>query len=301
VRRSYREPIETLSTNVMGTAILLEAARAVPSIRAIVVVTSDKCYENDGSVVGYHEDHPMGGHDLYSASKGCAELVTAAYRRSFLADCGIAVASARAGNVIGGGDWSEDRLIPDLLMAAADGKVKALRNPSATRPWQFVLEPLRGYLMLARALVEVGPAFAGGWNFGPAPEDAVPVREVARRLRREWDLVRVRETSTQPDLHEAETLVLDCEKARDRLGWSPVLTLDDALSLTVAWYRACHGDRAAVPALVERQLHEYAGRVLKVCGHDAGRSPQVPRPMRNTPGALREFATRDTRGHDGND
>ncbi len=263
VRRSYREPIATLSTNVMGTALLLEAVRTVPSVRAVVVVTSDKCYENDGTGTPYPEEHPMGGHDLYSGSKGCAELVTAAYRRSFLARAGIAVGSARAGNVIGGGDWSEDRLIPDLLITAARGEVTMLRNPAATRPWQFVLEPLRGYLMLARALADRGDEYASAWNFGPAPCDAVPVREVARRMHAEWDDVRVRELESPPVLHEAETLVLDCGKAGRKLGWFPALTLDEALAMTVAWYRAFHSDPGNIAAVVQQQLEQYESRVLQ--------------------------------------
>ncbi len=266
VRRSYRQPVETLATNVIGTALLLEAVRTVPSIKAIVVVTSDKCYENDGSGTAYTETHAMGGHDLYSASKGCAELVTAAYRRSFLAGIGVSVATARAGNVIGGGDWAEDRLIPDLMLTAAKGGVTELRNPAATRPWQFVLEPLRGYLMLAKAQIEHGQQFADGWNFGPDPRDAVPVREIARRMRATWDRVRVSESPIKPELHEAETLVLDCNKARTQLGWIPALALDDALRMTVDWYRAYSAEAGSVGALVARQLREYDKAVQRTGG-----------------------------------
>ena len=266
VRRSYREPVDTIATNVVGTAMVLEATRAVPSVKAIVVVTSDKCYDNDGSGAPYVESHPMGGHDLYSASKGCAELVSAAYRRSFLAAGGIQVATARAGNVIGGGDWSEDRLIPDLLVAAMRGESVELRNPGATRPWQFVLEPLRGYLMLARALVYEGDAVAEGWNFGPDPRYAVPVRDVARRMHATWDQVRVTESGATPDLHEAETLVLDCAKASDRLGWRPVLSLDDALAMTVEWFRGYCADPAAVPEMVQQQLQRYEQLVVQKGG-----------------------------------
>jgi len=263
VRRSYREPIATLATNVIGTALLLDAARALPSVKAIVVVTSDKCYENDGTGTPYTENHPMGGHDLYSASKGCAELVTAAYRRSFLACRGIRVASGRAGNVIGGGDWAEHRLIPDLVVAAGKGEITPLRNPGATRPWQFVLEPLRGYLMIAQALVDRGDAFAQAWNFGPEQRDAVPVRDVARRMHAEWDQVRVREAESASDPHEARALVLDWSKAREQLGWSPTLKLDEALAMTVAWYRACHADPRNAATLVQNQLRDYELLVLQ--------------------------------------
>ena len=266
VRRSYRHPIDTLVTNVIGTALLLEAARTVASVKAIVVVTSDKCYENDGTGTPYTESHAMGGHDVYSASKGCTELVAAAYRRSFLAAGGVSVSTARAGNVIGGGDWAEDRLIPDLMVTAAEGGITELRNPAATRPWQFVLEPLRGYLMLAKAQIEQGEQFADGWNFGPEPRDAVPVREVARRMRVSWERVRVSESPIKPELHEAETLVLDCTKARTELGWVPALTLDDALRLTTDWYRAYAADPGSMRALVGRQLREYEKAVQRIGG-----------------------------------
>lgn len=257
VRRSYREPVATLATNVMGTATLLEACRSATALRAIVVVTSDKCYQNDGSGQPMQESGAMGGDDPYSASKGCAELVTHTWRRSFLAAQGVGVASARAGNVFGGGDWAEDRLFPDLLGAAGRGEVAALRHPDAVRPWQYVLEPVHGYLLLARALAEAGAAFAEGWNFGPDPTDALPVREIAARLTAVWDRVRVIEAPESDAVHEAATLTLDAAQARARLGWRPVFTLDEALRSTALWYREASDPRADMVALMQRHLVEW--------------------------------------------
>lgn len=261
VRRSYREPVETFATNVIGTAHLLEAVRRTPSVRGVVVVTSDKCYENDGSGHPLAEAAPMGGHDPYSASKGCAELLTTAWRRSFLAQRGVAVATARAGNVFGGGDWAEDRLLPDLLAAAGRGEVAMLRNPTAIRPWQYVLEPLHGYLLLGRALVEQGGGFAEGWNFGPAASDALTVREIAGRLARVWHRVQVREVPDAMAVHEAPTLTLDASKAHARLGWDPVLPLDEALGATASWYREAFSNPGDVPQLVRRHLTAFRGRL----------------------------------------
>jgi CDP-glucose 4,6-dehydratase len=191
VRRSYRDPVGTFDTDLMGTVHLLEAIRDTASVLGVVVVTSDKCYEDTGSARAYREDDPLGGHDPDSASKGCAELATAADRRSFFSTGEVALASARAGNAIGGGDYAEDRLIPDLMRAAERGGVATLRSPDAVRPWQHVLEPLRGYLMLGRALVERGQAVAGAWNFGPGEQDMVTVREVASRLEARWPGLRI--------------------------------------------------------------------------------------------------------------
>lgn len=261
VRRSYAEPAETFETNVMGTVRLLDAVRQTPSVRAVVIVTSDKCYENRGLARGYRETDPMGGHDPYSASKGCTELVAAAYRRSFLADRGVAVGSVRAGNVIGGGDWAADRLVPDLMRAAADGRSTPIRNPDAVRPWQFVLEPLRGYLLLGRVLAECGDGFAAGWNFGPRAADAVPVREVVRRMAELWPRIVADLTPDPAAPHEARLLRLDCTRARDALGWEPLLSLDDTVGLTVTWYRAVAEDAAAAPHLLREQLHAYERRV----------------------------------------
>ena len=261
VRRSYAMPVDTFDTNVVGTAQLLDAIRAIESVRAVVVVTSDKCYENQGLERGYREDDSMGGHDPYSASKGCQELVTAAFRRSYFHDGNVSVASGRAGNVIGGGDWSEDRLIADLMIAAADGRAAAIRNPDAVRPWQHVLEPLRGYLMLGRALVERGAPFAEGWNFGPSLADAVSVRQLVSRMTSAWPRVKVEMVQQANAPHEALLLRLDNAKARDRLGWQPVLTLDDTVRITTDWYRAVHEDPASAAAMMQTQLNDYERRV----------------------------------------
>lgn len=239
VRLSYDEPVDTYATNVMGTVHLLEAARTMPSLRAAVVVTTDKCYENREWVWGYREDEPMGGADPYSNSKGCAELVTAAYRSSFFHQPGsAAIASGRAGNVIGGGDWSKDRLVPDILEALATGAPVAIRNPEATRPWQHVLEPLGGYLLLAQALFSQGEAVAEGWNFGPRDEDARPVSWIVDRMAAAWGDAAGWQAQPGDHPHEARYLKLDISKARARLGWEPRWTLDEALSDIVSWHRA---------------------------------------------------------------
>jgi CDP-glucose 4,6-dehydratase len=237
VRRSFAEPRATFETNVMGTVNLLEAARGADSPRVIVNVTSDKCYENREWEWGYREDEPMGGHDPYSSSKGAAELVTAAYRRSFFSDpAGARLASGRAGNVIGGGDWGEDRLVPDVMRAVLAGEEVRVRNPNAIRPWQHVVNPLSGYLALAEALWE-DPELAGGWNFGPAEEDARPVGWLVERLGELWP-ERVNWTLDDgPHPHEAHYLKLDSSLARARLGWRPVAPLETALEETAAWYR----------------------------------------------------------------
>ena len=243
VRRSYTNPIETYSTNVMGTVHLLEAARLSGSVRAIVNVTSDKCYENREWVWGYRENEPMGGYDPYSSSKGCAELVASAYRTSFFnpenhAKPGVALASVRAGNVIGGGDWAEDRLIPDIMRAIVQGKPVNIRNPHAIRPWQHVLEPLSGYLALAQKLHENGAAFGEGWNFGPNDEDAKPVSWIVEHLTKAWGegASWVLDGGNHP--HEAHYLKLDCSKAKARLDWHPRWHLEEALAAIVDWHRA---------------------------------------------------------------
>ncbi len=237
VRYSYTQPVETYAINVMGTVNLLEAVRAMPGVRAVVNVTSDKCYENREWVWGYREHEPMGGHDPYSSSKGCAELVTTAYRRSFFDKAGVALASARAGNVIGGGDWAVDRLIPDFLRAADAGETLKVRSPHAIRPWQHVLEPLYGYLMLAEHLYLEGDKAAEPWNFGPADEDARPVRWIVERLAAmrggvSWECDSAFQT------HEAHYLKLDSSKARARLGWRPRWRLETALTQTLEWHKA---------------------------------------------------------------
>lgn len=237
VRLSYHEPLETYDINVMGTAKVLEAARSCPNLKAIVSVTTDKCYENKEWVWGYREDEPMGGYDPYSSSKGCAELVTSAYRRSFLAEAGVGLASARAGNVIGGGDWAEDRLIPDILRAFEKGQPVIIRNPASTRPWQHVLEPLSGYLVLAQALYEQPTAYAEGWNFGPFDEDAKPVSWILDQMVSKWQGARWQlDAAAHP--HEAGYLKLDISKAKARLHWQPTWRLGHTLDRIVDWHQA---------------------------------------------------------------
>jgi CDP-glucose 4,6-dehydratase len=243
VRRGYEDPIETYSSNVMGTVHLLEALRHVKQPCAVVNVTSDKCYANRELAWGHREDETLGGRDPYSNSKGCAELVTAAYRESFfppqaIADHGVALASARAGNAIGGGDWTSNQLIPDLMRAFLAGRSCLIRNPSAIRPWQFVLEPLRGYLMLAERLAADAASFASAWNFGPADADAMPVQWIADELTRSWGdgAGWTFDASVHP--HEAQFLKLDASKAGAALNWHPILPLRQALGWIVEWYRA---------------------------------------------------------------
>ncbi len=256
VRLSYREPIETFATNVMGTAHVLEAARRAGSVRAVVSVTTDKCYENVEWDWAYRETDRLGGHDPYSASKACAELVTAAWRKSFLSDGSLAVATARAGNVIGGGDWSLDRLVPDCVRAFGAGEVVEIRSPHATRPWQHVLEPLGGYLLLAEQLWQQGQKVADAWNFGPVLEDVQPVSWVVDRLARSWGNGAAMRVTEGPHPHEAGFLAVDSTRARNRLGWRPRLRLASALEWTGQWYRQ-HKDGADAAALVEADLARY--------------------------------------------
>lgn len=238
VRLSYQQPIETYATNVMGTVHVLEAARHIGSVKAVVNITTDKCYENREWVWGYREDEPMGGHDPYSNSKGCAELVSSAYRKSFLRDAGIAMATVRAGNVIGGGDWASDRLVPDILRALQTHQPVLIRNPHATRPWQHVLEPLSGYLLLAERLYTQGQTDAEGWNFGPRDEDARPVQWVVEQLCDAWgnDAAWMLQPGHHP--HEASFLKLDISKARQRLQWAPRWSLETALTHITEWHQA---------------------------------------------------------------
>jgi CDP-glucose 4,6-dehydratase len=239
VRRSYAAPVETYAANVMGTVHLLEAARSLSGIRAIVVVTSDKCYENSGELRAFRESDPMGGYDPYSSSKGCAEIVTAAYRRSFFqSPASPLVATSRAGNVIGGGDWAADRLVPDLMRSFMAGEVVRIRNPGAIRPWQHVLDPLIGYLMLAQRLAQGEREFADGWNFGPREGSEAPVSSLVQSLAGHWGAGARWEADKGDNPHEAAYLKLDCEKARTRLGWRPAIELERALQLCVQWYRA---------------------------------------------------------------
>jgi CDP-glucose 4,6-dehydratase len=243
VRRSFLAPRETYEVNVMGTFNLLEAVRSCPSVRACLVVTSDKCYENHESPQPYREEDPLGGHDPYSSSKAAAEIIAAAYRRSFLSDpSGPRIASARAGNVIGGGDWGEDRLVPDLMRAAVAHGDLCLRNPAAIRPWQHVLSPLSGYLLLAQSLL-AAEDHARAWNFGPEPTDARTVEWVVRRVSDLWPGGVPWAFDDGPHPHEADLLTLDSSRARERLGWRPALGLEDGLAATVAWYRAWQDGR----------------------------------------------------------
>jgi CDP-glucose 4,6-dehydratase len=261
VRRGYEDPIETYSSNVMGTVHLLEALRQLKHRCVVVNVTSDKCYDNREWVWGYRENDPMGGHDPYSNSKGCAELVTSAYRESFFPSGsferhGVAIASARAGNVIGGGDWTANQLIPDLMRTFLAGQPCLIRNPSAIRPWQFVLEPLRGYLILAERLTEDAARFATAWNFGPSDEDAKPVSWIADKLSCSWGdhASWTHDGATHPQ--EAHTLKLDTSKARASLDWRPMLPLNLALGWIVTWYRAFQ-EGADLRSLTRAQIERY--------------------------------------------
>jgi CDP-glucose 4,6-dehydratase len=261
VRHSYQNPVETYATNVMGTVHVLEAVRNTPGVKAVVNITTDKCYENREWVWGYRETEPMGGFDPYSNSKGCAELVSAAYRSSFFNANnydlhGVALATVRAGNVIGGGDWAQDRLIPDILTAFEQGKKVEIRNPHAIRPWQHVMEPLRGYLTLAEQLFERGPIFAEAWNFGPHDEDAKPVGWIVEQMSALWvgDAQWQVDTSDHP--HEAHHLKLDISKARSLLDWHPAIRLKDALALIIDWSKQRQAG-ANMRQLTLAQLHDY--------------------------------------------
>lgn len=244
VRYSYINPVETYATNVMGTVHILESARHTPSVRATVVITTDKCYENKEWPWGYRENEPMGGYDPYSNSKGCAELVASAYRQSYFSNpsSNNKVASARAGNVIGGGDWSDDRLVPDAIKAFEANLPLVIRNPMATRPWQHVFEPLSGYLILAQALYKAdGDQFSAGWNFGPSDGDNRSVQEVAELLISEWGGASNWQIDGAKQPHEAHLLKLDCSKARQQLGWIPKWNLEIATQKIVQWHKAYQG------------------------------------------------------------
>jgi CDP-glucose 4,6-dehydratase len=261
VRPSYREPVATYATNVMGTVHVLAAATAVSSVRCVVVVTSDKCYENREWLWAYRESEPLGGHDPYSSSKACAELVTTAWRRSFLDGSGhpaVGLASVRAGNVIGGGDWAEDRLIPDCIRALVAGLPIAIRNPQATRPWQHVLDPLSGYLMLAQRLWDEPQAYGEAWNFGPGENDVRPVGWIASGVVGRWGEGARWEATSSDTRHEATLLKVDASKARARLGWSQRLRLEAGLDWTVEWYRAFSRAQSA-RALTEDQITRFVG------------------------------------------
>jgi CDP-glucose 4,6-dehydratase len=260
VRRSYREPVETFAANVMGTANVLEAARTC-GVQAAVVITTDKVYRNREWDRAYREVDELGGKDPYSASKACAELVAASYQASF-GTGGPAIATARGGNIVGGGDWSEDRLIPDFVRATLAGQPIVLRNPNATRPWQHVLSLCHGYLMLAAGLLDRPDLHVGGWNLGPSTNDVVPVSRVVEMLSRKW---RTPEIKVEPsNLAEAQLLALDSTKAREKLDWRPPWPFEKVLDRTAEWYRDFHDGRADARALVDQQIAEYRTAIDKV-------------------------------------
>ena len=261
VRYSYLEPVETYSTNVMGVVNLLEAVRNTKSVKAVVNVTTDKCYENREWAWGYRENEAMGGFDPYSSSKGCAELVTAAYRNSYFhpekyQTHGVAIATGRAGNVIGGGDWAEDRLIPDMVRAIVSGRPVSIRNPHSIRPWQHVLEPLSGYLLLAQKLYEEGPGFAEAWNFGPNDDDAKPVDWILDNLTKTWGEGASWKLDGGDHPHEAHYLKLDCSKAKSRLQWQPRWSLATAIDQICVWHKA-HIAGADMQAMCLSQIKQY--------------------------------------------
>jgi len=261
VRRSYAEPVETFATNVMGTVHILESARRTDSVRAIVNVTSDKCYENQEWCWPYRESEPMGGHDPYSASKGCSELVTSAYRRSFATGIDdLRIATARAGNVIGGADWSSDRLIPDIVRAIVADQPVIIRHPQAIRPWQHVLEALSGYLLLGAKLLSDGQGFASSYNFGPAANDTVCVGELAKRFVHRWGEGRVVEHSSPKGPHEAKNLNLDSNKARVSLGWEAILSAEQRIDWTVDWYQRWRQNPRQYWQLIDDQLATFEER-----------------------------------------
>ncbi len=262
VRYSYANPIETYSTNIMGTINLLEALRQVNCARVAIIVTSDKCYENVERNAGYKENEPMGGHDPYSSSKGCAEIVTTAYRRSYFESDNaqpLFVASVRAGNVIGGGDWALDRLIPDFFRALLARQPLRIRNPHAIRPWQHVLEPLSGYLLLAERLWHEGNVFTGGWNFGCKDNDAKPVEWIADYLTKQWgDGASWELDAAHVKLHEAHYLKLDISKALSKLQWQPRWSIETALLSTIEWYKAYY-NKADIRNMMYSQISAYQG------------------------------------------
>jgi CDP-glucose 4,6-dehydratase len=257
VRESYKDPVGTYATNVMGTVNLMEAARSCDNVRVILVVTSDKCYENKEIDYGYRETDPMGGHDPYSSSKGCVELMTAAYRRSFFEDNPkVAIASARAGNVIGGGDWAADRIIPDAMRAFSENRTLKVRFPNAIRPWQHVLEPLSGYMTLCENMWKHPSKFSEGWNFGPEDESVRTVEEVTERVSDLWGNNASWEKSNGDHPHEATLLKLDITKAKEQLGWAPKWDLDMALEKTVTWYKNYYNDENMLEVTL-RQIKKY--------------------------------------------
>ncbi len=281
VRQSYQDPVGTYATNVVGTANVLEAVRSCDSVRAVVVVTTDKCYENREWLWAYRENDRLGGHDPYSSSKACAELVVASYRNSFFsaaadADTRVLLGSARAGNVIGGGDWAQDRLIPDIMQAFSQKKTVKIRNPLAVRPWQHVLEPLHGYLLLAERLYNDGAGFAEAWNFGPQDADARPVQWIVKHLAAPWGPEAHCEMDAAQHPHEAQALKLDWSKAAHGLGWQPMLHLEEALRWTADWYRAWNNG-TEMHALTCRQIEQYAS----LLSHDRLAATKAETPVKD--------------------
>ncbi len=258
VRESYNTPLETYEVNVMGVANVLEAVRHTSSVRSVVVVTSDKCYENREWLWGYREDEPMGGHDPYSSSKGCAELVAASYRRSFFTSGEVGIGTARAGNVIGGGDWAADRLVPDILRKLHEGETIDIRNPRAVRPWQHVMEPLRGYLMLAKKLFFDPERAQGAWNFGPQQDDVISVGAMADLAVKIWGSGAWTHPPQTEAPHEATLLNLDCSKANYKLDWRPQMNVEQALTATIEWSRAAHSG-VDMQQFTTSQIAAYAG------------------------------------------
>ena len=257
VRTSYHDPLSTYATNVLGTAHVLEAARNCPATRSIVIVTTDKCYENHEERRGYREDDRLGGYDPYSSSKACAELVTATYRDSYFKNRGVGVATARAGNVIGGGDWAADRLVPDFVRAIQREEPIRLRRPNAVRPWQFVLEPLGGYLLLAARLWNEPAAFSSAWNFGPAPDSHTTVLKLAEGLVAAFGRGAI-EIEEDDSLHETGYLALNCVKAREQLDWQPALDIEDNIAWTAEWYDALLRSPDSLAELTQQQIRRYA-------------------------------------------
>ena len=278
VRMSYEDPILTYQTNVMGTANVLEAIRRTDSVSAVLVVTTDKCYENRNWCWGYREIDALGGHDPYSNSKACAEFVVSAYRSSFFGAGGntraVALASGRSGNAIGGGDWAHDRLVPDIVKSFAEGKVLKIRNPQAIRPWQHVLEPLRGYMMLAQMLYEDGANFSSGWNFGPDPTDVHSVRWIVERIAATWGSAVAWKIDEGEHPHEAQMLQLDCSKAAQQLGWRPVLRLPEALAMTIEWYQHFRSGKSAREKCLE-QIAAYRAKTDREISHTSSAQKSV--------------------------
>jgi CDP-glucose 4,6-dehydratase len=265
VRESYCDPVETFSTNVVGTATILDACRHASSVRAVIVVTSDKCYENQNWLWGYRESDPLGGFDPYSSSKACAELVANAFRRSYFKEAShcVGIATARAGNVIGGGDWAPDRLVPDLARARAAGKPALIRNPAAVRPWQHVMEPLSGYLTLACQLLTDPRRYSGSWNFGPSAKAMHSVGTVVETFAQLWQGKLKWSIDDAPNPHEAARLTLDSSKAALELNWHPRLSLDDTLRLAAEWYDACRERGSNMRRITQSQIAYYQG--LSAC------------------------------------